>query len=98
MVISASLVPPSNHDDTNRTIYVGNLYKAITPTELMTFFAECGPISNVKIGGDTITHTVRYAFVEFVEPSGMRMALTYGGRMLQGYAIKYVAHNFIRWI
>jgi len=70
-----------------RTIYVGGLGNGISEDMLERFFAPCGPIHFVRLGGDIKT-SQRFGFVEFLTKEAADNAVALSGRMLGDRQIK----------
>eukprot|EP00670_Eutreptiella_braarudii_P002248 CAMPEP_0174305488 /NCGR_PEP_ID=MMETSP0809-20121228/61441_1 /TAXON_ID=73025 ORGANISM="Eutreptiella gymnastica-like, Strain CCMP1594" /NCGR_SAMPLE_ID=MMETSP0809 /ASSEMBLY_ACC=CAM_ASM_000658 /LENGTH=214 /DNA_ID=CAMNT_0015411977 /DNA_START=25 /DNA_END=667 /DNA_ORIENTATION=- len=75
-----------NDDSSTKTVHVGNVDPLATEEELISMFSPCGPISFVRILGET--GDSRYAFVEFMEVGGCAAAFLLNGAMLRGRSIK----------
>ena len=86
---SALTSPHESREDVDaRSVFVGNVDYGATPEEVQAHFASCGTILRVTILCDKITGhpkgylvfegmalTIRYAYVEFAEPSLVPNAL-----------------------
>ena len=55
----------SKQEQTNRTIYVGNLHPLTTPETLLDVFKSCGEVSLLRMAQNTAGHDTRFAFIEF---------------------------------
>jgi RNA recognition motif-containing protein len=70
-----------------RTIHIGNLVSSISEEELITFFARCGTITNIKLAGNP-SYPARFAFIEFATVQQAQTACSMSGTQLRGKPIK----------
>ncbi|KAL9644585.1 hypothetical protein ABK040_015324 [Willaertia magna] len=76
-----------HHNNTVRTVHIGNLPSFVGEDDLKSFFSSCGTITAVRLAGDA-TYERRFAFVEFIEPSQANAATTYDGAIIGGSPVK----------
>ncbi|KAK8938612.1 Polyadenylate-binding protein 2 [Platanthera zijinensis] len=70
-----------------RTVYVSDIDQNVTEEHLAELFANCGQVVDCRVCGDP--HSIlRFAFVEFADEEGARVALNLGGTMLGFYPVK----------
>ncbi|XWS10240.1 hypothetical protein CRYUN_Cryun39dG0058400 [Craigia yunnanensis] len=74
-------------DSVRRTVYVSDIDQTITEEHLAGLFSNCGQVVDCRVCGDP--HSVlRFAFVEFADEEGARVALNLGGTMLGFYPVR----------
>ncbi|XP_022717439.1 polyadenylate-binding protein-interacting protein 9-like [Durio zibethinus] len=74
-------------DSIRRTVYVSDIDQTITEERLADLFSNCGQVVDCRVCGDP--HSVlRFAFVEFADEEGARVALNLGGTMLGFYPVR----------
>ncbi|KAK4787779.1 hypothetical protein SAY86_011612 [Trapa natans] len=74
-------------DSIRRTVYVSDIDQHVAEEQLATLFSNCGQVIDCRVCGDP--HSVlRFAFVEFADEYGARVALNLGGTMLGYYPVR----------
>uniref|UniRef100_A0A803NXS1 RRM domain-containing protein n=1 Tax=Cannabis sativa TaxID=3483 RepID=A0A803NXS1_CANSA len=70
-----------------RTVYVSDIDQLVTEERLAALFSTCGQVVDCRVCGDP--HSVlRFAFVEFADEHGARVALNLGGTVLGYYPVR----------
>ncbi|XP_068665693.1 polyadenylate-binding protein-interacting protein 9-like [Aristolochia californica] len=77
----------TREDSIRRTVYVSDIDQHVTEERLAALFINCGQVVDCRICGDP--HSVlRFAFVEFADEEGARVALNLAGTMLGYYPVR----------
>ncbi|KAK8643706.1 hypothetical protein V6N13_012989 [Hibiscus sabdariffa] len=74
-------------DSVRRTVYVSDIDQAITEEQLAGLFSNCGQVVDCRVCGDP-NSVLRFAFVEFADEEGARVALNIDGAMLGFYSVR----------
>ncbi|CAL0319558.1 unnamed protein product [Lupinus luteus] len=70
-----------------RTVYVSDIDQLVTEEQLAALFLNCGQVVDCRVCGDT-NSILRFAFVEFTDEEGARVALNLTGTMLGYYPLR----------
>ncbi|ONK80083.1 uncharacterized protein A4U43_C01F13710 [Asparagus officinalis] len=74
-------------DSIRRTVYVSDIDNHVTEEHLAELFANCGQVVDCRVCGDP--HSIlRFAFIEFADEDGAKVALNLGGTMLGYYPVR----------
>lgn len=74
------------------SIHVGNLAERTTPDDLQTHFKTCGEVKRITIICDKWTGRPKgYAYIEFMEPTAVELALAFHESSINGQAITVTA-------
>lgn len=84
----SSISQVANEETCARSIHVGNVDFACTPTEVQQHFQSCGPVNKVEILTDKFGRPEGFAIVEFVEVDAVQNALSLNGTDLHGRQLK----------
>lgn len=74
-------------DVIRRTVYVSDIDQQITEQQLAALFINCGQVVDCRICGDP-NSVLRFAFIEFTDEEGARVALSLQGTMLGFYPVR----------
>lgn len=85
--ICLTLQQSENRKEVENTIYVINVNKMVSTSQLIDFFGICGPICYLRMSQDESAPT-KVAFIEFLDASGAKMACTLSGTQLIDKPIK----------
>ncbi|XP_039057718.1 polyadenylate-binding protein-interacting protein 9-like [Hibiscus syriacus] len=78
----------AQRDDTiRRTVYVSDIDQSTTEEQLAGLFSNCGQVVDCRVCGDP-NSVLCFAFVEFADEEGARVALNLDGTMLGFYPVK----------
>ncbi|KDD76586.1 hypothetical protein H632_c171p0, partial [Helicosporidium sp. ATCC 50920] len=83
--------PRAPADKVRRTVYISDIDQHVTEAELAVFFSDCGELVDCRICGDT-NSSMRFAFIEYRDVAGTRLALAKSGSLLGAYPIR-VSHS-----
>mmetsp|Transcript_3222 Transcript_3222/g.3620 ORF Transcript_3222/g.3620 Transcript_3222/m.3620 type:complete len:205 (-) Transcript_3222:17-631(-) len=72
----------------SRSIFIGNVDYDATYADLKEIFEACGTVNRVKIASDKAGNPKGFAYLEFVEPDAVQIALNLDGTELNGRALK----------
>ncbi len=72
----------------SRTVYVGNIDRGVSASDVVDFFSVCGPISFIRLDGDAFRGN-RSAFVEFLARESAVTALRLTGRTFINTKIRF---------
>merc|ERR1712151_419001 len=75
------------HSNEEQTVFVGNLSFNTDVDKLWEFFGPCGNIKDVRIGKRPDGSSRGFAHIEFDSTDGVRKAMGYAGRKLDGRAL-----------
>jgi polyadenylate-binding protein 2 len=71
------------------SVFVGNLDDSTTPEDLQAHFRSCGTVNRITILCDKFTGKPKgFAYVEFVEPEAVELAVGFNETTLKGKQIK----------
>ncbi|BFG23593.1 hypothetical protein CerSpe_098670 [Prunus speciosa] len=70
-----------------RTVYVSDIDQQVTEENLAALFLSCGQVVDCRVCGDP-NSILRFAFVEFTDEEGARVALSLSGTMLGYYPVR----------
>ncbi|KAH9249453.1 hypothetical protein BASA81_012815 [Batrachochytrium salamandrivorans] len=83
-------LPPAAVDE--NSIHVGNLPERTTPDDLQAHFKTCGDVKRITIICDKWTGRPKgFAYVEFLEPTAVELALNFNETMINGNTITVTA-------
>ncbi|KAL0031136.1 hypothetical protein WJX77_005327 [Trebouxia sp. C0004] len=74
-------------DKVRRTIYICDIDQQVTEEQLANLFQECGRVVDCRVCGDP-NSAMRFAFIEFLEESAAKIALTRNGTVLGTYPLR----------
>ncbi|KAM1585188.1 polyadenylate-binding protein-interacting protein 11-like [Malus sylvestris] len=74
-------------DRIRRTVYVSDIDQQVTEEQLAALFVTCGQVVDCRICGDP-NSVLRFAFIEFTDEDGARVALSLAGTMLGFYPVR----------
>ncbi|DBA72940.1 TPA: Poly(A) RNA polymerase cid13 [Trebouxia sp. C0005] len=74
-------------DKVRRTIYICDIDQQVTEEQLANLFQECGRVVDCRVCGDP-NSAMRFAFIEFLEESAAKIALTRNGAVLGTYPLR----------
>ncbi|KAE8677785.1 Polyadenylate-binding protein-interacting protein 9 [Hibiscus syriacus] len=74
-------------DSIRRTVYVSDIDQSTTEEQLAGLFSNCGQIVDCRVCGDP-NSVLHFAFVEFADEEGARVALNLDGTVLGFYPVK----------
>ncbi|KAJ0045718.1 hypothetical protein Pint_05177 [Pistacia integerrima] len=78
----------AQHDEViRRTVYVSDIDQQVTEEQLAVLFQTCGQVVDCRICGDP-NSVLRFAFIEFTDEEGARVALSLAGTMLGYYPVR----------
>ncbi|CAI0397582.1 unnamed protein product [Linum tenue] len=70
-----------------RTVYVSDIDQQVTEEQLAGLFVHCGQVVDCRICGDP-NSVLRFAFIEFTDEEGARIALNLSGTVLGYYPLR----------
>ncbi|PKI53907.1 hypothetical protein CRG98_025701 [Punica granatum] len=70
-----------------RTVYVSDIDQPVTEEQLAALFNSCGQVVDCRVCGDP-NSCLRFAFIEFTDEEGARVALNLSGTVLGFYPIR----------
>ncbi|CAI0453288.1 unnamed protein product [Linum tenue] len=70
-----------------RTVYVSDIDQQVTEEQLAGLFLHCGQVVDCRICGDP-NSVLRFAFIEFTDEEGARIALNLSGTVLGYYPLR----------
>lgn len=85
--ICLGLQQSENRKEVERTIYVTNVNKMVSTSQMIDFFGICGPIDYLRMSQEE-SATTKVAFIEFLDTAGAKMAVTLSGTQLIDKPIK----------
>ncbi|CAN0922731.1 Polyadenylate-binding protein-interacting protein 10 [Linum grandiflorum] len=74
-------------DVIRRTVYVSDIDQQVTEEQLAGLFIHCGQVVDCRICGDP-NSVLRFAFIEFTDEDGARVALNLSGTVLGYYPLR----------
>ncbi|CAN1170784.1 Polyadenylate-binding protein-interacting protein 11 [Linum perenne] len=74
-------------DVIRRTVYVSDIDQQVTEEQLAGLFIHCGQVVDCRICGDP-NSVLRFAFIEFTDEEGARVALNLSGTVLGYYPLR----------
>ncbi|CAI0453283.1 unnamed protein product [Linum tenue] len=73
--------------NSRRTVYVSDIDQQVTEEQLAGLFLHCGQVVDCRICGDP-NSVLRFAFIEFTDEEGARIALNLSGTVLGYYPLR----------
>lgn len=74
-------------DKIKRTIYICDIDQQVTEEQLANLFQACGRVVDCRVCGDP-NSAMKFAFIEFLEQTAVKTALTRNGIVLGTYPLK----------
>ncbi|CAA7397527.1 unnamed protein product [Spirodela intermedia] len=85
--INERVLNAQREDSIRRTVYVSDIDTNVTEEQLAALFTSCGQVLDCRVCGDP--HSIlRFAFIEFADEQGARVALNLGGTVLGYYPVR----------